>query len=243
MPGFLQHHRYQYRKKRRGVGAWVEVCLPLSMEFIESRLQAYCEDHSSPESEVLKALDRETHAKVLMPRMLSGHLQGRLLSMISKMLRPKRILEIGTYTGYSAICLAEGLQDGGILITIDKNEELESLMRKYWKEAGVKSKISLRLGDAREIIAELEGPFDLVFIDADKKNYALYYDLVIGKIARGGVILADNVLWSGKIVDEEAKDQDTEALRMFNRKLANDPRVETVLLPVRDGIMMARMRD
>jgi predicted O-methyltransferase YrrM len=210
------------------------------MEFIEPAIQAYSEAHTTPESEVLQKLHRDTHTKVLMPRMLSGHLQGRLLSQFSHMLRPKSILEIGTYTGYSAICLAEGLADGGKLITIDKNEELEAMMRKAWHAAGLSDVIELHLGDARAILPGIPGPFDLVFIDADKKNYLLYYQEILPKVRPGGIILADNVLWSGKVANPESKDVDTLALREFNAFVANDPRVETLLLPIRDGIMMAR---
>ena len=211
------------------------------MEFIDPHIQNYCEAHTSPESAVLQALNRATHAKVLMPRMLSGHLQGRLLAMYSQMMHPLRILEIGTYTGYSAICLAEGLQENGQLITIDKNEELEEMMREAWQNAGLSDKIELRLGNALDIIPTLDGPFDMVFIDADKKNYLNYYHLVLPKMRLGGLIMADNVLWSGKIADEKARDADTLALREFNDYLMQDEHVETLLLPVRDGIMMARI--
>lgn len=213
----------------------------LKMEFIDPHIQNYCEAHTSPESAVLQALNRATHAKVLMPRMLSGHLQGRLLAMYSQMMQPLRILEIGTYTGYSAICLAEGLQENGQLITIDKNEELEEMMREAWQNAGLSDKIELRLGNALDIIPTLDGPFDIVFIDADKKNYLNYYHLVLPKMRLGGLIMADNVLWSGKIADEKARDADTLALREFNDYLMQDEHVETLLLPVRDGIMMARI--
>jgi caffeoyl-CoA O-methyltransferase len=210
------------------------------MEFIQPQLQHYCEKHSSPESEVLKDLDRETHAKVMMPRMLSGHLQGRFLSMITHMLNPKRILEIGTYTGYSAICMAEGMDSSSEMITIDINEELEGMVKTYLKRAGVDDKIELKIGNAMDILSELNGPFDLVFIDADKRNYSNYYDAIIDKVGKGGIIMADNVLWSGKVIDPDAKDKDTEAIRAFNWKVQQDPRVENVLLPIRDGIMMAR---
>lgn len=211
------------------------------MEFIDPHIQHYCEAHTSPETPVLQALNRATHARVLMPRMLSGHLQGRLLAMYSRMMQPLRILEIGTYTGYSAICLAEGLQEGGQLITIDKNEELEEMMREAWEQAGIAKKIVLHLGNALDIIPGLDGPFDMVFIDADKKNYLNYYHLVLPKMRLGGLIMADNVLWSGKIVDEKAQDADTLALREFNDYLMQDEHVETLLLPIRDGIMMARI--
>jgi caffeoyl-CoA O-methyltransferase len=210
------------------------------MEFIQPQLQHYCEKHSSPESEVLKDLDRETHAKVMMPRMLSGHLQGRFLAMITHMLKPKRILEIGTYTGYSAICMAEGMGESAEMITIDINEELEGMVKAYFKRAGVDDKIELKIGNAIDILGQLSGPFDLVFIDADKRNYSNYYDAIIDKVSKGGIIMADNVLWSGKVIDPNAKDKDTEAIRAFNWKVHQDPRVENVLLPIRDGIMMAR---
>ncbi len=212
------------------------------MEFIDIKLQEYCEQHSGTEAEVLKKLDRETHAKVMMPRMLSGHLQGQFLAMISKMCQPKLILEIGTYTGYSAIYLAQGLAEGGRLITIDINEELEEMANRYWTEAGVREKIDYRIGNGLELILDIDGPFDLVFIDADKKNYANYYDLIIDKMAPGGIILADNVLWSGKVIDKSAKDKDTVAIREFNQKVQEDDRVDNMLLPLRDGIMMARMK-
>ncbi len=175
------------------------------MEIINPDLQRYAEDHTSEESEVLKKINRETHAKVLMPRMLSGHLQGRLLSMISSMTRPDRILEIGTYTGYSAICMAEGLSATGRLITIDINEELEETVRKNFEDAGISSKVSYLIGNAINIIPSINETFDLVFIDADKENYSKYFDLVIDKVRPGGIILADNVLWSGKVLMEKTR--------------------------------------
>ncbi|TDQ16293.1 putative O-methyltransferase YrrM [Algoriphagus boseongensis] len=214
------------------------------MEFIDPALLAYCETHTSEEDALLKKITRETQAKVLMPRMLSGHLQGKMLELFTKMLNPQTILEIGTYTGYSGICLARGLKPGGKLITLDINDELETMVRGFFKESGLASQIDYRLGNAREIIPSLEGPFDMVFIDADKFYYAEYYDLVIDKVSKGGIILADNVLWSGKILIEEGKkiDKDTQALLDFNQKVQNDPRVENILLPIRDGVLMARKR-
>jgi predicted O-methyltransferase YrrM len=211
------------------------------MDLIDDRLLNYAEDHSDPESILLKKINRETNADVLMPRMLSGHLQGRVLAMISKMIRPNNILEIGTYTGYSALCMAEGLAENGKLITIDINEELEARVRKYFQESGIADRIEYRIGNAREIIPQLKETFDLVFIDADKMNYSLYYDLVLDKVRSGGYILADNVLWSGKVLSPE-KDKDTGAIVHFNKKLQGDSRVENVLLPIRDGIMIARKR-
>lgn len=210
-----------------------------SMEFLPKVLADYVDSFVQDEPEVLQQLNRETHAKVLMPRMLSGHVQGRVLSLISKLMRPINILEIGTYTGYSAICLAEGLQPGGKLYTIDINEELEEMVRRYFDKAQIADRVDYRIGHALDIIPQLEATFDLVFIDADKVNYANYYDLVIDKVNPGGCILADNVLWSGKVVDEK-RDKDTEALHQYNLKIKNDPRVEHLLLPIRDGIMIAR---
>ena len=197
----------------------------------------YAEKFTSPESELLKRINRETYADVRMPRMLSGHLQGRFLAMISKMLRPKTILEIGTYTGYSALCLAEGLAPGGKLTTIEYNDELEERVRGYFAASGTNAQIDFRIGDAREVIPGLSGPFDLVWIDADKESYAQYFDLVIDKVPSGGCILADNVLWSGKVLEAEP-DKDAQALMEFVRKVRDDPRVETMLLPLRDGIQM-----
>jgi caffeoyl-CoA O-methyltransferase len=209
------------------------------MDLVDPGLLQYAEAHTTPESGLLRQINRDTHASVLMPRMLSGHLQGRILSMISHMLQPKAILEIGTYTGYSAICLAEGLASGGRLVTIDINEELHDRVVNYVEHAGLSDVIDFKIGNASEIIPRLEGPFDLVFIDADKENYVRYYDLVFNLVPLGGYILADNVLWSGKVLDREP-DKDTRAILDFNTRVNDDPRVENVLLPVRDGIMMIR---
>jgi len=213
------------------------------MDFLDPKIEAFTLSHSQEEPAVLKDLNRETNAKVLMPRMLSGHLQGRALSMISKMIQPKRILEIGTYTGYSAICFSEGLTPDGILHTIDVNEELETMVRKYFKLAGVEQKIKYHIGDAMKIIPSLNETFDLVFIDADKVNYSNYYDLVFDKVRSGGFIIADNVLWSGKILDEPSKmDVDTKAIVAYSKKIHQDDRVEHVLFPIRDGLMIARKK-
>lgn len=209
------------------------------MEFLDENILRYAEKHSVPESDLLLKISRETHLSVLMPRMLSGHLQGRVLSMISKMIQPDSILEIGTYTGYSALCLAEGLSDKGKLITIDINEELEDRVRGYFRESELNDKIDYRIGDAKKLIPTLTEPFDLVFIDADKEGYSLYYDLVIDKMTKGGFILADNVLWSGKVLDSKP-DKDTTAIIQFNKKVCEDSRVEHVLMPIRDGIMVLR---
>ncbi len=213
------------------------------MDFIPADIQKYVEEHSDNESELLEALSRETHTKVMMPRMLSGHLQGRVLSMLAHMIKPKCILEIGTYTGYSAICMAEGLAEGGKLITLDINEELESMVRSYFEKAGVTNQIDFRIGNAMELIPELEENLDLVFIDADKKNYTNYYNLVFDKVRSGGFIIADNVLWSGKVVKTEKKiDKDTQAILDFNRLVQEDSRVENVLFPIRDGLLVIRKK-
>lgn len=214
------------------------------MEFIDEDLLHYAEDHTSPESELLHKINRQTHLSVMKPRMLSGHLQGRLLSMFSKMIQPRQILEIGTYTGYSALCMAEGLQPGGTLHTIDINEELEERVRGYFQESGYGESIKLYIGNALEIVPTLEAEFDLVFIDADKINYGRYYDMVIDKVRPGGYIIADNVLWSGKVLEKFRKklDEDTQAVMDFNQLVQQDERVENILLPVRDGLMVARKK-
>lgn len=211
------------------------------MDFIDEGIEEYARLHTEPENDLLKELVRETHAMVLQPRMLSGHLQGRFLSFIAKVYQPSLILEIGTYTGYSALCMAEGLKKGGLLITIDVNEELETFTRSFFNRSAYKEQIDYRIADAAVVIPAIEGPIDLVFIDADKRNYALYFDLVIDKMRSGGLILVDNVLWSGKIIEEAAKDKSTQALRDFNTKVANDPRVEPLLLPIRDGLFLLRV--
>lgn len=200
-------------------------------------LDEYIEAHTSDEGEVLKQLDRHTNRDVLLPQMLSGKVQGRFLSIISRLMRPRRILEIGTFTGYSAICLAEGLQDDGELITIDVNEELEAILKAHFEASGFGDKIKWMTGDAASILPGLWGPFDIVFIDADKINYGLYFDLIADKVRPGGLIMADNVLWSGKILDKKP-DKDTAALQAFNDKIQNDTRVDQVILSIRDGITL-----
>lgn len=209
------------------------------MHFLSDEIEAYAEAHTEAESDLLRKLDRETHAKVLRPRMLSGHLQGRFLSLLSKLASPERILEIGTYTGYSALCLCEGLSENGKLITIDKNEELESFTRSFFLKSPYNNQIDYQVADAMQLLPTLNEEFDLVFIDADKVNYSNYFDLIIDKVKPGGLIIADNVLWSGKIVEEVApNDKDTKALLLFNKKVNDDARVSNVLLPVRDGLML-----
>jgi predicted O-methyltransferase YrrM len=211
------------------------------MEFISQELDDYVCDHTDIESDLLKELNRETNVKVLNPRMLSGHYQGRVLSMLSKMIRPNRILELGTYTGYSALCLAEGLTENGRLITVDVNPELEERVDKYIQKSPFKNQIQQILGNGMDVIPTLNEEFEIVFIDADKRNYAAYYDLVFDKVKKGGYIISDNVLWSGKVVnDYEKSDLDTKILKDFNAKLHNDSRVESVLLPIRDGLMIVR---
>ncbi|HEX4888616.1 MAG TPA: class I SAM-dependent methyltransferase [Luteibaculaceae bacterium] len=213
------------------------------MHFIPENLDRYCCDMSENEPALLHQLYRETYQKVLQPRMLSGHFQGRLLSLLSKLLRPKYILEIGTYTGYSALCLAEGLRPDGQLITIDKNEELEPLVNKYFGLSGFGHQLEFKIGKAIDIIPNLEFQPDLVFIDADKSAYQQYFDLVIDRMPSGGVILADNVLWSGKVVEAlDPKDLDTAALLAFNAHIQRDPRVENVLMPIRDGLQLIRKK-
>jgi caffeoyl-CoA O-methyltransferase len=213
------------------------------MDFLPSDLSAYAEAHTAPESGLLARINRETYAYVMRPRMLSGHLQGRTLAMFSRMLKPYTILEIGTYTGYSAICLTEGLQEGGKLYTIDINEELEPRVRGNFAEAGLTQQIDYRVGNALDIIPQLDEIFDLVFIDADKPNNARYYDLVMDKVGPGGFILIDNVLWSGKVTTPyEEADKDTRLILDFNQKVHTDPRVENLLLPIRDGMMIVRKK-
>ena len=213
------------------------------MNFLPENIDEYVVSHSQKEPELLQQLNKETWQKVLNPRMLSGAFQGRVLSMISKLIQPKTILEIGTYTGYSALCLAEGLQKEGTIITIDKNEELEEFSKKYFDQSPFGNQITQLVGNAIEIIPSLNQKFDLVFIDADKSNYANYFKIIIDKMNSGGIILSDNVLWSGKVVEEvNPKDIDTTALIEYNKLLNSDNRVETVLLPIRDGLTITRVK-
>ena len=208
--------------------------------FINKDILEYSEKYSQQEPEILQELNRETHLKILNPRMLSGFFQGRLLSIISKLIKPKKVLEIGTYTGYSAICIAEGMNKNGIIHTIDKNEELNTIQKKYFKKSGLENNIIQYNGFALDIIPKIKEKFDLIFIDADKENYINYFNLVIDKLNNNGVILADNVLWSGKVINSEDHDLTTNVLREFNKSVNNDNRVETILLPIRDGISIIR---
>jgi caffeoyl-CoA O-methyltransferase len=213
------------------------------MEFIDDKIIDYSLLHSELEDEVLVELQRETNLKVFSPRMLSGHLQGFWLTLLSKMLQPKLIVEIGTYTGYSAISLAKGLQENGKLITIDVNEETEAIAKKYFEKSGLSNRIELVTKDAKEVLPTINETIDMVFIDADKRNYSLYYDLVIDKVKSGGLIIADNVLWSGKILDlKKNRDADTLAIHAFNEKIKNDSGVEKLLLPIRDGLFIMRKK-
>ena len=209
--------------------------------FIDSKIFNYSLSKSSKEPKILNDLNRETHLKILNPRMLSGHYQGRILSLVSKIIKPKTVLEIGTYTGYSTICLSEGLDKNGSIHTIDHNEELLVIQNKYFKKAGISEKVKQYTGDATKIIKKLNLDFDLIFIDADKENYPLYFDLIIEKVKPGGVIIADNILWSGKILEKvEEEDYATKSIIEFNDKVNNDDRVETIILPIRDGLSLIR---
>jgi len=213
------------------------------MNFLPEDIERYVENHTEAEPELLAALNRETWQKVINPRMLSGHLQGRALSMFSKMIRPKHVLEIGTYTGYSALCFAEGLQEDGKLITIDINDELQSIQDKYFSLSPAGNKIERHFGNALDIIPTLNYDFDIVFMDADKENYLNYYNLLIDKLKSGSYIIVDNVLWSGKVTKPaNEKDIETQVMQELNTLITQDERVENVLLPLRDGLMIARKR-
>ncbi|MBT8270955.1 MAG: O-methyltransferase [Bacteroidia bacterium] len=213
------------------------------MNFLPDEIDNYVVAHSQDEPKLLQELNRETNQKVLQPRMLSGHYQGRVLSMLSKLIRPKTILEIGTYTGYSALCLAEGMDPDGVLHTIDMNEELFDIQRRFFDRSKHGSSIVQHIGNALEIIPKLDAPFDLIFMDADKENYCNYFELVVDKLNSGGVLLSDNVLWSGKVLEEiEPDDEATAALVKYNDLLYNDIRIETVILPIRDGLTISRKK-
>lgn len=213
------------------------------MHFISDQLENYIESHSENEPVLLQQLSRETHQKILQPRMLSGHYQGRVLSILSKLINPKYILEIGTYTGYSALCLAEGLQKEGELHTIDNNEELVDFQRRYFDKSSFGNQIHQHLGNALDIIPRLKPNFDIVFVDADKVNYSNYFHLIMDKLNPGGIILSDNVLWSGKVLEPLKKDDlSTEAIMAYNKLLKDDDRVETILLPIRDGLTISRKK-
>lgn len=213
------------------------------MNFLPEKIDKYVLAHSQKEPKLLQELTKETWQKVMNPRMLSGPLQGRVLSMLSKIIQPKNVLEIGTYTGYSAICIAEGLPKNSTIDTIDNNEELQDLQNKYFEKSGFRDIIIQHIGDALEIIPLLEKKFDLVFIDADKRNYPNYFHMIIDKMNKGGVILSDNVLWSGKVVQKlDPKDKDTAALLRYNALLDKDKRIETIVLPIRDGLSISRVK-
>jgi predicted O-methyltransferase YrrM len=213
------------------------------MDFLPEDIDNYVVNHSEDEPKILKELTKETWQKVLNPRMLSGQFQGRVLSMLSKIKQPKTILEIGTYTGYATLCLAEGLAENGVIYTIDKNEELQSISQKYFNQSLYKGNIKQLIGNALDIIPALNVTFDLVFIDADKPNYINYFNLIIDKMNSGGLILSDNVLWSGKVIQKlDPKDKSTKTLLAYNELLKNDDRIETVLLPIRDGLTVSRVK-
>jgi caffeoyl-CoA O-methyltransferase len=212
------------------------------MEFISEKLTEYISKNSNTEPEILARLNQETHQKILKPRMLSGHIQGRFLSMLSKMKSPSTILEIGTYTGYGTLCLSEGLKEGGKIFTIDRNEELLKIQNKYFEESGKRDKIIQLTGNAKEILNDLNETYDLVFIDADKENYIEYFNQVSERLNKNGIIISDNVLWSGKVLDSSLeKDEETNALLNFNKILNEDKRFETVILPLRDGLSISRL--
>ncbi|MAE86838.1 MAG: methyltransferase [Flammeovirgaceae bacterium] len=210
------------------------------MDFLPEHLQVYIEENTEAENGLLRQINRETHLNVLKPRMLSGHLQGRVLSMISHMIKPTNILEIGTYTGYSALCLAEGIQPNGKLITIDVNEELEDQVNSYFSQSPYKDIIEFRIGNAQEIIPTLSYEWDMVFIDADKGSYPAYFEMTLPNVKAGGFIVIDNVLWSGKVAEDDKKDKATESMRAFNRLVHEHPGVQNVLFPIRDGLMVLR---
>ncbi len=206
---------------------------------LKPELEDYIAEHSSEEYTYLSELNALTHTTFNLPQMLSGQVQGNFLRMISTMLQPNRILEVGTYTGYATICLAQGLNKGGLLYSIDINEEIKETAETFFEKAGLENSVKLLIGNALELISDIEETFDLVFIDADKKNYCAYYDLIFDKVRPGGIILADNVLWSGKVIDMDKKDRNTKAIRAYNKKIQEDNRVENVIVSIRDGIMMA----
>ena len=211
------------------------------MDFISEKLAEYLSQNSDKEPEILSKLNKETHQKILQPRMLSGHIQGRFLSLISKIKSPLQILEIGTYTGYGTLCLAEGLATNGKIFTIDRNEELINIQNKYFEESGNRDKIIQLTGNAVDILMGLDENFDLIFIDADKENYIKYFEIVSKKLNPNGIIISDNVLWSGKVVEESDNDQETDTLKRFNKLLSKDERFETIILPLRDGLSISRL--
>ena len=211
------------------------------MEFISEKIAEYLSQNSDKEPEILSKLNKETHQKILQPRMLSGHIQGRFLSLISKIKSPLHILEIGTYTGYGTLCLAEGLATNGKIFTIDRNEELINIQNKYFEESGNRDKIVQLTGNAIDILMNLDENFDLIFIDADKENYIKYFEIVSKKLNPNGIIISDNVLWSGKVVEESDNDQETDTLKKFNKLLSKDERFETIILPLRDGLSISRL--
>lgn len=212
------------------------------MTDLDYAIEVYAEQHTTPLDPVLESLYRETYLHAMNPRMMAGPVQGRFLQFLSQLLRPKRILEIGTFTGFSTICMARGLAEGGTMVTIEANREQETIIRKYLDLAGVSDRVALILGDAKQVIPDLKESFDLAYIDADKLSYPAYYEMVMEKLNPEGIILADNVLWDGKVLKTDAKERDTQTLQAFNERIQQDPRVENVLLPLRDGLMMIKKR-
>ena len=211
------------------------------MDFISDKLADYLNKNSEKEPEILSQLSKETHQKILQPRMLSGHIQGRFLSFISKIKSPDKILEIGTYTGYSTICLAEGLSKNGRIDTIDKNEELIKIQNKYFEKSGFRNKIIQHTGNALDILKDLNEKYDIIFIDADKENYINYFNQVSNKLSKNGIIISDNVLWSGKVLDSDQMDEETSTLVQFNKIINDDKRFKSIILPIRDGISISRL--
>ena len=211
------------------------------MDFISDQLADYLNKNSEKEPEILSQLSKETHQKILQPRMLSGHIQGRFLSFISKIKSPEKILEIGTYTGYSTICLAEGLSKNGKIDTIDKNEELIKIQNKYFEKSGFRNKIIQHTGNALDILKNLNEKYDIIFIDADKENYINYFNQVSNKLSKNGIIISDNVLWSGKVLDSDQMDEETSTLVQFNKIINDDKRFKNIILPIRDGISISRL--
>ncbi len=208
---------------------------------IDPKIETYIEDHTTPETEVLKDLNRQTHLRTFYPRMLSGHIQGKFLEMVCQMIQPKRVLEIGTFTSYSAIAMVQGMPDNALIFTIEVNEEMESFIQEFITKSGMDKKIRLLMGNALEIIPTLDDVFDLVFIDADKEQYVAYYKLAKEKLRPGGFIIADNVIWSGKVLEKSSKtDKETQSIVAFNEFVKNDPDVEQVMLSIRDGLLLIR---
>ena len=211
--------------------------------FVDKRIEDYCKEHTSSESEALKYIDRQTHLRFLKPNMISGNWQGNLLKILSLLVQPKNVLEIGTFTAYATLCLADGLADGGVVHTIEKDVILEDFILSTIEKYGYEDRIKLHIGNAMEIIDQIEGDFDLIFIDADKANYPAYFEKCVSRLRSGGLIIADNILWYGKVVlPVKDSDKETKAIKLFNETVSKDPRFDSLILPIRDGIMVARKK-